>query len=221
MRTYARCQVGNRGVKLKTGAKTEHGRQDQNTNARKLSERKGSAGTVQDDMKTGELATKKHGPSGKIERRSTLRVARQVWVQREAHSKRVAWKKPIPKNRKVTSRGVRVHAGCRKNEEDTQIRTRVLGTRPYARKGAGGVQWYVLRQRKTKTDERKTKRQHNQDAREEGEESTTDDQQLDRRGTLKLGVELQDKKHNFRARLACHVSAKMRGGRGQKRQKMP
>ena len=27
----------------------------------------------------------------------TARVARQVWVQRAAHSKRVAWKKPIPK----------------------------------------------------------------------------------------------------------------------------
>ena len=64
--TYARCQVGNRGAKMETGAKTEHGRPDQNTNARKLSERKGSGGTVHSDMKTGALATKKHGPSGKI-----------------------------------------------------------------------------------------------------------------------------------------------------------
>ena len=46
---YVRCQVGNRGAKLETGAKTEYGRQDQNTNATKLSERKGSGGTVQSD----------------------------------------------------------------------------------------------------------------------------------------------------------------------------
>ena len=58
------------GAKLETGAKTEHGRPDQNTNARKLSERKGSGGTVKSDMQTGELATKKHGPSGKV--RKTL-----------------------------------------------------------------------------------------------------------------------------------------------------
>ena len=50
---------------METGAETEHGRPDQNTNARKLSERKGSGGTVQSDMKKGELAPKKHGPSGK------------------------------------------------------------------------------------------------------------------------------------------------------------
>ena len=95
---------------------------DQNTNARKLSERKGSGGTVQGDMKTGALATKKHGPcgSGKIERRSTVRVGRQVWVQRAAHSKRVARKKPIPKNRKVKSGGhVRVHAGRTKKYPNT------------------------------------------------------------------------------------------------------
>ena len=78
---------------METGAITEHARPDQNTNARKLSERKGSGGTVQSDMKTGELATKKHGPSGKIERRSTARVAREVWVQHAAHSKRVVRKK--------------------------------------------------------------------------------------------------------------------------------
>ena len=116
---YARCQVGNtrRGAKLETGAKTEHGRPDQNTNARKLSERKGSGGTVQIEMKTRELATKKHGPSRKIERRSTARVARQVWVQRAAHSKRVARKKPIPKNRKVKSGGHVRSCSCRQNEE--------------------------------------------------------------------------------------------------------
>ena len=77
---YARCHVGNRGVKLETGPKTKHGRPDQNTKTRKLSERKGSGGTVQSDMKMGELATKKHGPSRKIGRRSTVRVARQIWV---------------------------------------------------------------------------------------------------------------------------------------------
>ena len=84
------------GATLETGAKTEHGRPEQNTNARQLSERKGSSGTVQSDRNTGELATKKHGSSGKIERRSTVRVVRQVWVQRAARSKRVARKKPIP-----------------------------------------------------------------------------------------------------------------------------
>ena len=35
------------GATLETGAKTEHGRPEQNTNARQLSERKGSGGTVQ------------------------------------------------------------------------------------------------------------------------------------------------------------------------------
>ena len=84
------------GAKLEKGAITEHGRPDRNTNARQLSERKGSSGTVQSDRNTGELATKKHGSSGKIERRSTVRVVRQVWVQRAARSKRVARKKPIP-----------------------------------------------------------------------------------------------------------------------------
>ena len=108
---------------METGAKTKHGRPDQNTNARKLSERKGSGGTVQGDMKTVERATKKHGPGGKIERRSTVRLAKQVWVQRAAHSKRVARKKPMPKNRKVKSGGhVRVHAGrTKKNYPNTYV----------------------------------------------------------------------------------------------------
>ena len=57
---------------------TVDGRPDQNANARKLSEREGSGGTVQSDMKTGELVTKKHGPNGKMEIHSTVRVARQV-----------------------------------------------------------------------------------------------------------------------------------------------
>ena len=64
---------------------TVDGRPDQSANARKLTEREGSGGTVQSDMKTGELATKKHGPIGKI---STVRLERRVWVQRAAHSKR-------------------------------------------------------------------------------------------------------------------------------------
>ena len=63
--TYAKRQVGNRGAKLETGAKTKHGRPDHNTNARKLSERKGSGGTVQGDMRTGELATKRTAQVGK------------------------------------------------------------------------------------------------------------------------------------------------------------
>ena len=92
-------------AKLETGAKTEHGRPDQNTNARKLFEREGSGGTAQSDMKTGELATKKQGPSGKIERRSTVRVARQVWVQPAAPSKRVTRKKPILKSLKDKNGG--------------------------------------------------------------------------------------------------------------------
>ena len=40
------------------------------------------------------------------------------------------------------------------------------------------------------------------------------DQQLDRRGTEKMGAGLQGEKHNFRARLAGRISAKMRGGQG-------
>ena len=93
--TYARCQVGNRGTMLEKGAKTEHGGPDQNANARKLSERKGSDGTVQGDVKTGGLATKKAQPKWENRRTLTVRVARQVWVQRAAHSERVARKKPI------------------------------------------------------------------------------------------------------------------------------
>ena len=48
------------GAKLETGAKTEHGRLliDQNTNARKLSERKGSSGMVRSDMKKDELTAR-------------------------------------------------------------------------------------------------------------------------------------------------------------------
>ena len=65
--------------------------------------------------------------------------------------------------------------------------------------------------RRRKKDGRK-ERQHTQDARKEGEESTLDDQQPDRRGTQRLGV-----KHNYRACFAFRFSAKMRGGgRGQK-----
>ena len=59
-------------------------KQEPNTNARKLSDRKGLGGMVQSDMKTGELATKKHSPSGKIERRSTERVARLDRQRRKA-----------------------------------------------------------------------------------------------------------------------------------------
>ena len=54
-----------RGAELETGAKTEYGSPDQNANARKLSERKGSGGTVQSGMKTGELATKSTAQVGK------------------------------------------------------------------------------------------------------------------------------------------------------------
>ena len=43
---YTRFQLGNRGAELETGAKTEHGRPNVNTNARKLSERKGSGGML-------------------------------------------------------------------------------------------------------------------------------------------------------------------------------
>ena len=87
-----------------------------------------------------------------------------------------------------------------------KIRAGVSAIRPYATKEVGGVQWYVLRRRKIKTDERKTKTQYTQDARKEGEESTMmDDQQVHRRGTQKLGVGLRNEKHNVRARLACCV----------------
>jgi len=46
-RTYDRF---NYSTKLKTGVKTEQRTPDQSTNARKLSEEKGSGGTVQSDM---------------------------------------------------------------------------------------------------------------------------------------------------------------------------
>ena len=77
-RMYARFQVGNRGD-------NRDGRPDQNTNVRK-----GSGGTVQSDMKTGRTGYEKYGPSREKGRRSTVTVARQVWVQRAAHSKRGA-----------------------------------------------------------------------------------------------------------------------------------
>ena len=121
--TCARYQVGNRGAKLETEAKTEHGRPDQNTNARKLSEREGSGGTVQSDMKTGRTGYEKYGPSREKGRRSTVTVARQVWVQRAAHSKRVARKKLIPKKAESQKWGscsfVFLQAGRRRH---TQIR---------------------------------------------------------------------------------------------------
>ena len=102
--TYARCKVGK-------GAKIEHGRPDQNTDVRKLSERKESGGTVQND-KNGRIGYEKPSPIEKNERRSTARVARQVWVQRAAHSKRVARKKSTPKILQVKSGGqARAHAG--------------------------------------------------------------------------------------------------------------
>ena len=160
---------------METGAKTEHGRPDQNTNARKLSERKGSGGTVQGDMKTVELATKKHGPSGKIERRSTVRLAKQVWVQRAAHSKRVAREKPIPKNRKVKSGGhARVPAGRTKKTPKYVREYRPYGPtqrkKPEAYSGVSightalreksrrRTVVRILRRIKIKTDEGKTKR---------------------------------------------------------------
>ena len=121
---------------------------DQNTNARKLSERKGSGGTVQIEMKTRELATKKHGPSRKIERRSTARVARQVWVQRAAHSKRVARKKPIPENRKVKGGGHARDPAIRTKKTHPNTYVIISSIRPYATKEAGGVPWCVLCRRK-------------------------------------------------------------------------
>ena len=92
-------------------------------------------------MKTGELATKKHGPSGKIERRSTVRVARQVWVQRAAHSKKVARKKPIPINPKVKSGGVRIHTGRTKRTHQNTYMS--IGDTALRNEKAGGLQWYV------------------------------------------------------------------------------
>ena len=53
-------------AKLETWAKTEHGRPNQNTNARKLSERKGLGGPVQSDRKTSELATKSTAQAGQF-----------------------------------------------------------------------------------------------------------------------------------------------------------
>ena len=108
---------------------------------------------------------------------------KEVWVQGGAHSKRVVRKKPIPENRRVKSRGhAPVPAGrTKKTHPNTYVS--ISAIRPYATKKLGGVQWYVFRRRKIMTDERKTKRQQTQDARKEGEGSTMDDQQLDRRGT--------------------------------------
>ena len=126
---------------LATGAKTDHGRPDQNTNARKLSETKGAGGTVQRDMKTGELA--KHGPSWKIERRSTVRVARQVWVQRVQHTRK-EWRGRNPHLKTGKSKvGVMFVFMQAERRRNTPIRTRVSTIRPYAAKEAEGVQWYV------------------------------------------------------------------------------
>ena len=127
----------------------------------------------------------------------------------------MARKKPVPENRKVKSGGhVRVHAGRTKK---THPNTYAREYRPYGptqrEKPEAYVWWYVSRRRK-RTAEGKQKRQHTRDARKESEESTMDDQQPDRWGTQKFGVGLRDETHKFRARLACHVSANMRGGAG-------
>ena len=51
------------------------------------------------------------------------KVAGQVWVQRAAHSKRVARKKPIPENRKVKSGGhAHVPAGRTKKTTPKYVR---------------------------------------------------------------------------------------------------
>ena len=82
------CAIRAPDAKLKARSKTEHGRPDQNTNARQLVERKGSGGTVQSDMNTYELAKRSMAQVGNIERPSTAGVARQIWVQLAAHCRK-------------------------------------------------------------------------------------------------------------------------------------
>ena len=56
-------------AKLETGAKTEHGRPDQNTNVRKLPEGKGRRDGAKRN-ENGQTGYETHSPSGKFERRS-------------------------------------------------------------------------------------------------------------------------------------------------------
>lgn len=104
----------------------------------------------------------------------------------------------------------------------TQIRTYVSVIRFDATKDGGGVQVVIrVTPKKIKTDERKTKRQHTQNAQEEGSESTTvcckHDQQLDRRGTQKPGVVLRKEKRESLATLCLLVLSKdSRGAEGDR-----
>ena len=103
--TYAGCQV-------RTGAITERGRPDQNTNARKLSKRMGSGGTVQSNMKTGELATRSTAQMGKLKDARHQGAQGRSGCNVQLTHKRAARKKPTPQILKVESGGhVRVHAG--------------------------------------------------------------------------------------------------------------
>ena len=112
------CIIRTPGARLETGVSSwKQGRKPSTVDQTKIrtkescpKERVGRDGAKR--RENGRTGYEKHRPSGKIERRSTVRVAWQVWVQRAANPKRVARKKPIPNNRKVKSGGhVRVDAG--------------------------------------------------------------------------------------------------------------
>ena len=113
------------GAKLETGAKTEHGRLliDQNTNARKLSERKGSGGTVQSNVKTGELATRSMAQVRKLKDARQQRSQDRSRCNVRLTLKGLARKKPTPKILKVKSGGhTRFRAGrTKKTHPNTYV----------------------------------------------------------------------------------------------------
>ena len=149
----------------------------------------------------------------------TVRVARQVWVQRAAHSKRLARKKPIPKNQKVKRGGhVRGHAvRAKKTHPNTYL---VRGYRPYGptqRKKPEAYSGTYITSKKDKTDERNTKRTA-YPKRSKGRRRKYYERSTARpAGNSKIRGGAAGRKHNFRTRFASRVSAKMRGGAGDRK----
>ena len=113
-------------------------------------------------------------------RQYVVRVAGQVWGQRAAHSERAPRNKPIPQNLNVKSGGHVRSCSLRQNEENTpkyvsyQVSYVSIGHTALRNETSRRhtVVRVILRRREIKTDERKTKRQHTQDARKESEERT-------------------------------------------------
>ena len=112
---------------------------------------------MQSDMKTGELVTRSMAQAGKIERHSTARVARQVCVQRAAHSKNSSAEETYTQNPEGQKWGS-YPCACRKNKEDTPENVREY--QPYGPMQRQQPEVYsrTYDVEKLKADERKTRR---------------------------------------------------------------